>query len=237
MIKEEVEVIGTSVQDLLREIVSINNNTHLRSINETNAKRFLERHTNSGYVIISACRGSRDFNLDVTIPQQLNKLNQLNNQRTKELLSDIKKKGFTYTPCFGGFIENKGLENEQEVYEQSFIIYPYKRDESYNFQELKDFAIEMCNKYDQNSVLIKAPTDKPLYYNKNGDVDDEMGNDVTFNDITQTYFTDLNKNTTNKIKSDSTPTRFTFTETYIPLLPQSYSEGHIRYLKGEIFRN
>ena len=237
MIKEKVEIIGTSVQDLLREIVSINNNTHLRSINETNAKRFLERHTNSGYVIISACRGSEDFNLDETNPQQLNKLRQINNQRTKDLLSDIKKKGFTYTPCFGGFIENKGLENEQEVYEKSFIIYPYKRDESYNFQELKDFAIEMCNKYNQNSVLIKAPTEKPLYYDKNGGIDDEMGNDVIFNDITQKYFTDLHKNTSNKIKSDSKPTRFTFTETYIPLKPQCYSEGHIRYLKGEIFSN
>ena len=235
MIKEEVEVIGTSVQDLLREIVSINNNTHLRSINETNAKRFLERHTNSGYVIISACRGSRDFNLDVTIPQQLNKLRQINNQRTKELLNDINKKGFTYTPCFGGFIENKGLENEQEVYEKSFIIYPYKKDKSFNFQELKDFAIEMCNKYDQDSVLIKAPTENPKCYDDNGDITMEMSNDVTFNDITQEYFTDLNKNTTNKIKPNSKPTRFTFTETYIPLKPQTYSEGVVRYYKGEQF--
>jgi hypothetical protein len=235
MIKEKVEVIGTSVQDLLTEIVSKYNNKHLRSINETNVKRFLERHTSNGYVIISACRGSEYFNLDKTIPQQLNKLNQLNNQRTKDLLNDIKEKGFTYTPCFGGFIENKGLENEQEVYEKSFIIYPYKRDKSYNFQELKDFAIEMCDKYDQDSVLIKAPTEKPKCYDDNGDITMEMGNDATFNDITQEYFTDLNKNTTNKIKPNSKPTRFTFTETYIPLSPQTYSEGVVRYYKGEQF--
>lgn len=235
MIKEKVEVIGTSVQDLLTEIVSKYNNKHLRSINETNVKRFLERHTSNGYVIISACRGSEYFNLDKTIPQQLNKLNQLNNQRTKELLKDINKKGFTYTPCFGGFIENKGLENEQEVYEKSFIIYPYKKDKSYNFQELKDFAIEKCDKYDQESVLIKAPTEKPKCYDDNGDITMEMSNDVTFNDITQEYFTDLNKNTTNKIKPNSKPTRFTFTETYIPLSPQTYSEGVVRYYKGEQF--
>ena len=235
MIREKVEVIGTSVQDLLSEIVSINNNTHLRSINETNAKRFLERHTNSGYVIISACRGSEDFNLDETNPQELNKLRQINNQRTKELLSDIKKKGFTYTPCFGGFIENKGLENEQEVYEKSFIIYPYKKNESYDFQELKDFAIEMCDKYDQESVLIKAPTETPKCYNKNGDITIEMGNDATFNDVAQEYFTDLNKNTSNKINPNSKPTRFTFTETYIPLKPENYSEGVVRFYKGEKF--
>lgn len=236
MIKK-VKVIGTSIQDLLKEIVSINNNTHLRSIKETNAKRFLERHTSNGYVIISACRGSNDFNLDETNPQQFNKSKQINNQRTKELLNDIRKKEFTYTPCFGGFVENKELENEQDVYKKSFIIYPYKRDKSYNFQELKDFAIEMCNKYNQNSVLIKAPTDKPKYYNKNGDIKMELNGDATFNDITQKYFTDLNKNTINKIKPNSKPTRFTFTETYIPLLPQTYSEGHIRYLKGEVFNN
>ena len=235
MIKEKVEVIGTSVQDLLREIVSKHNNKHLRSINETNVKRFLERHTSNGYVIISACRGSEYFDLDKTNPQQLNKLNQINNQRTKDLLNDIKKKGFTYTPCFGGFIKNKGLENEQEVYEQSFIIYPYKKDKSFNFQELKDFAIEMCNKYDQDSVLIKAPTENPKCYDDNGDITMEMGNDATFNDITQEYFTDLHKNTSNKIKNDTKPTRFTFTETYIPLKPQSYSEGVVRYYKGEKF--
>jgi hypothetical protein len=63
----------------------------------------------------------------------------------------------------------------------------------------------------------------------------ELNNDATFNDITQEYFTDLNKNTSNKIKSDSTPTRFTFTETYIPLKPQNYSEGVVRYYKGEQF--
>ena len=235
LIKEEVEVIGTSVQDLLKEIVSIHNNTHLRSINETNAKRFLERHTNSGYVIISACRSSKYFKLDVTNPQELNKFNQLNNQRTKELLNDIIEKGFRYTPCFGGFIENQGLENEQEVYEKSFIIYPYKKDKSYNFQELKDFAIEMCDKYDQESVLIKAPTETPKCYNKNGDITIEMGNDATFNDVAQEYFTDLNKNTSNKINPNSKPTRFTFTETYIPLKPENYSEGVVRFYKGEKF--
>lgn len=230
-----MNIQDTDVQELLKEIVSINNNDRIISINETNAKRLLQRHTEHGYIIISACRGKEYFDLDLTQPKNVNKINQINNKRTQELLNDIKATGFSYTPCFGGFIENLGSDDEEQVYEKSFIVYPYKKDKTYNFTELKDFAIEMCNKYDQNSVLIKAPTENPKYYKQSGVVDMEFNGDANFNDITQEYFTDLHKNTSNKIKNGSKPTRFTFTESYIPRAPISYSERHTRFLKGEIF--
>jgi hypothetical protein len=230
-----MNIQDTDVQELLKEIVSINNNDRIISINETNAKRLLQRHTEHGYIIISACRGKEYFDLDLTQPKNVNKINQINNKRTQELLNDIKAMGFSYTPCFGGFIENLDSDDEEQVYEKSFIVYPYKKDKTYNFAELKKFAIEMCNKYDQNSVLIKAPTENPKYYLKSGVVDMEFNGDAKFNDITQEYFTDLHKNTSNKIKNDSKPTRFTFTESYIPRAPITYSERHTRFLKGEIF--
>lgn len=230
-----VNISGTDIQELLKEIVSINNNTHLESINESNVKTFLDRHTKTGYIIVSACRGYLDFGLDISKPQNINKLNQINNQRTKYLLDDIKKMGFTYTPCFGGFIENIGLENEQQVYEKSFIVYPYKKDKTYNFAELKNFAIDMCIKYNQDSVLIKSPTEPPKCYLQSGEIETEFSGDTTFNDITQTYFTDLHKNTKTKIKNNTKPTRFSFTECYIPIRPQCYSERYLRDIGGERF--
>ena len=136
---------------------------------------------------------------------------------------------------YGGFIENKGTDKETNVYERSVVVYAEKRDGTANPEELFNFAIEECNKFNQDSVLIKMPNDVPKYYKKNGDIDMTFPNDIKFNDLSQIYFTDLHKNTERKMKQGSKPTRFSFTESYIAPKPQCYSEGHIRYMRGERF--
>lgn len=221
---------------LLKEVYdSCSNNTKPISINETNAKRLLDRHTRFGYAIISASRGGGDFGLDSSIPNEDRKLREINNKRTKELVDDVRKAGFSYTLTYGGFIENKGEEDEREVYERSVVVYANKTDKTTDMDRLMDFAIEMCRKYNQDSVLIQEPNKPAVYLDKNGNVDFELGSNMSFNDASETYFTDLHKNTGGKMRKSSKPTRFSFTESYIGARPQCYSESHIRYLKGEVF--
>lgn len=191
---------------------SINNHSSLISLNEVKARTLIDKHSKNGYAIINACR-----------------------QRTRELIADVQSHGFSYTLSYGGFIENKGEENETNVYEHSVIVYAEKRDGTINPEELFNFALEECNKFNQDSVLIKMPNDVPKYYKKDRSIDMVFPNDIKFNDLSQIYFTDLHKNTERKMKQGSKPTRFSFTESYIAPKPQCYSEGHIRYTKGERF--
>ena len=210
------------------------NDSYPISLNETNAKRLIDRHTANGYAIISACRGGNDFGLGDS-QRDKDRLAQINKERMRELIADIQKAGFSYTLSYGGFIENKGTENEEGVYERSVIVYAEKRDGSVDMNGLKDFAIAECKKFNQDNVLVVMPNEKPKYINQKGGIDFELDGQATFNDISQTYFTDLHKNTQDKIKQGSKPTRFSFNESLIAPIPQCYSERHVRSLKGEVF--
>lgn len=225
-----------SKMPLLSDIYeSCGNKSSLVPLKEINAKRLIDRHSQNGYAIISASRGFAEFGLDPKNPQHQNELKRINNQRTKDLVADVQHEGFSYTLSFGGFIENQGEENEEEVYEQSVIVYAVKRNGETDMDKLFNFAIAMCNKFNQDSVLVKFPDKDPAYYNKQGEVDFELGSNVDFNDVSQTYFTDLHKNTNAKIKDGSSPTRFSFNESYIAPVPQCYSENLKRNTLGEVF--
>jgi hypothetical protein len=153
------------------------------------------------------------------------------------MIEDIKQTNYSYTPTYGGFIENLGTEKETNVYERSFIIYNKdKRGNNLDFNDLYEFGLEMCRKYNQDSFLVQAPNDKPKYIKQDGSVDYEFSGGKVFNDLSQEYFTDLHKNTHKSGDvSNRKPTRFSFTEAYVNPKPQSYSERHVRWLNGEVF--
>lgn len=214
-----------------------NNNGNLVPINEADAKSLIERHTRDGYVIISPCRGYADFGLDPSCPADREKLAHINNVRTKELVGILKSDIFTYTPLYGGFVENGGEESEEEVYERSFVVYNHHKDGRVgDFVKLYDFALEMCNKYNQDSVLVKSPDCNPEYVTKEGNVVFRFGGDASFSDLSQEYFTDLHKNTHRSGDiPDGKPARFSFLESYVNPAPQCYGERYGRYRNGEIF--
>ncbi len=66
----------------------------------------------------------------------------------------------------------------------------------------------MANKYNQDSVVVKAPDGNPEYIKKDGSLDFGFDGDIAFNDLSQEYFTDLHKNTQKTMKDGSSPTRF-----------------------------
>lgn len=215
------------------------NNAPLISINETNARRLIDRHTDNGYVIVSPCRGGDDFGLDASDHQQAQNLSQINKERVNDFVNILKKTKWSYTPVYGGFIENKGTDREENVYERSFIIYNKDRNGNpQNFDELRQFAINMARAYNQDSVLIKAPDGKPQYIKQDGSVDMEFDGVTKFNDFAQTYFTDLHRGShkykDGGIQDPARPTRFSFTEAYINPAPQCLSESHVRWASNEV---
>lgn len=231
---ELMQKMGNYPNNFLNEIKgNTENNAPMVSLNELNAKSLINKHSNEGYVIVSPCKGAEFFGINTNDKQKLAELNKV---RIREFIDILKSSGYSYTPVYGGFIENKGTDDEEKVYERSFIIYPYdKQGQLKDFNELYDFALKMCKKFNQDSVLIAKPNENPKYITKDNNVDKEFNGQISFNDISQDYFTDLHKNTHKYDIENRTPTRFSFTECYINPAPQSYSERHIRYLNGEKF--
>lgn len=212
------------------------NNSNLINVNESNARKLLNKHSKNGFIIVSPCRGFGDFNLDFTIKKDQDKLNEINNKRIREMISLIKKSNYSYIPVYGGFIENIGTEEEEQVYERSFIVFNYnKKGEVGNLDDLKEFGIELSQKFNQDSFLYMEPGQKPKYITKYGEVEFECGEKLEFNDFAKEYFTDLHKNTNKYIGKDGRSTRFTFTECYVNPSPQCYSERISRSFNNEIF--
>lgn len=213
------------------------NNAELVSINEINAKTMLQKHGDSGFIVISPCRGYADFKLDPNNAQSKQKLSEINNQRIRQMISQIKSSGYSYTPVYGGFIENAGTKDEESVYERSFVVYNKRRDGSEgDMKKLIDFGQALAKEYNQDSFLVKEKGEKPKYITQDGDVDMEFSGNTSFNDFSQEYFTDLHKNTDKYANNTNRkPTRFSYVESYVNPAPQCYSERHVRSLNGEIF--
>ena len=85
------------------------------SINEYHAKSLIDKYSKEGYIVISPCRGCSDFNIDITAPNKTQLLSQANKPLIQYMIKHIKDRGFSYTPVFGGFVENQGEDNEEVV--------------------------------------------------------------------------------------------------------------------------
>lgn len=241
--------VGNFLNECYSEKTS--NKANLVSINEMNAKRMLDRHTADGYVIISPCRGGADFGLDPDgheSEKEYDELNHINKERVKKLVEILKSSEWSYTPMYGGYIENRGTDKEKHVFERSFVVYNHRKDGSVgNFADLRQFAVKMAQMFNQDSVLVQEPNGKPQYIKQDNSVDFGFDGDVVFNDVLQDYYSDFDKTTnnppyyTNKekkektIRADSRPTRFSFVECYINPAPQCYGERISRARMGEIF--
>ena len=233
------EIVGKVVNNFLSEYRGrTSNHGDIVSINENDIKRIISTHSDNGYIVISPCRGGSDFGINPETSQhEYDKLANINKKRIMSMVDDIKQSGFSYTPTYGGFKENLGTDKETTVYERSFIVYNKdKRGNNRDFNDLFDYGLNMCCKYNQDSFLVQAPGENPKYIKQDGNVDFEFSGGKVFNDVSQEFFTDLHKNThKNGDISRSKPTRFSFTEAFVNPKPQCYSERHVRWANGEVF--
>ena len=208
-------------------------------IDEIGMNRLMSKHSEeAGYVIVSASRGENT--------------KEENNRLTRELRSIISNKGYSFIPVYGGFQETvlddngqpvngpDGKPEKRQVYEKSFIILNYDRNgNEMDFGKLREMAIDLCNQYGQDSVLIKAPGEAPVYVDKAGNPDPDMkfSNEVAINDMAQEYFTSLVR--TAHPDQDQTGRRgsrfsYQFEGLYVNPKPATYNEGHKRWALGEV---
>lgn len=144
-------------------------------LEKMNTSTLFKRHGQHGFGIITANRSDRDADY--------------NERKTKELIADLKKSGYRYLPVYGGYVGDDGVEGD---YEPSFIVFPYSTQskEFTDFAPFKDFLLDLCGKYIQNSVLITEPEGNPNYYNAKGDkVNSDSSRKLILNDPKQMFFT------------------------------------------------
>lgn len=100
-----------------------------------------------------------------------------NNKRTKELEDCIVEAGYSFKHALGGYTYTgaKGYTKEK-----SFVVFNYyKGGTKGNFDDLEKFALQMCDKFGQQSVLIAKPGEVPVYKDKNGNAVSDVSNSST----------------------------------------------------------
>ena len=177
--------------------------------------QLLDKHSENGYIIVSLCNDEDDC--------------------IRKLITILKKSPWSYMPVYGGFIENKGKENETVVYEKSFMIFNYdKKGNPNKLDDLFNFGVELSEKINQDSFLYHEHGKKPTYY-KYGKHISVFSDKMKFKDYAEMYFTDLHKNTHEYSGIAAKVTRFKFIGCYANPKPQVVCTRFMRDKAGEIF--
>lgn len=182
-------------------------------LQESNWSR-ITKHINDNCFMISGCRGD--------------KTEQENKQRTEQLAKDLRVNGLGFVRVLGGYIENKGEEDEREVTEESFFV-PMPK--NYGEERFFDVAIELCKKYNQDSVLISIPGFIDFgYYDKNGNFDFSPGEKLVFTDgKVGEYFSTL-------VKGNKRNSKWAFTTEWLALRhPSSVPQSVWMKQHGELY--
>lgn len=228
--------------------------TWARPLNEANLNRIMW-HGRHGFIIISANRSSisSEYNPEIDLTSDYEDwlesqrmqdsedsrevyLKDRNKKAEESLLNDIKSSNYAYSKVFGGYHPKEG--DAVDSYEPSFIVYNHDRSHSNNeknWEDLKKFAIDMCAKYQQDSVYIQAPNEAPVYVNRHGQVvSSKSSQNFKFNRDEEEFYTTAKRDKNN-------PQRFTadiqFECRYISAGPTSYVDRMKRSKNGEVFLN
>ncbi len=193
---------------------------YLFKLKEANMVRSLELGKMYGYMLVSAIRQPAPNASTEDCKEQQVK-NSLNSRSLEEIITG---NNLSYIPVYGGYQEEGKRASEEKSY---FILnYSIKTKDSISFDDFFDLAVNLCQKFNQDSVLVFNPSSgKPAYFDKQGRKVLEFSGNVKFNDLMQMYYTRFSKNK----KYDR---RFTY-EQYTPIYT-SVSSIRIAESRGQI---
>ena len=137
------EKAKTLQEDVMRRYYEIKQNKNKPVLVEgTTIDRVINKYGNNGMAIVSAYKS--DMN------------DEYNDEKTKELISALRKSGFLYLPIYG-------KDGMKDVYEPSFIVFNCKRGgEQGDFNAFRKLALDVFDKYEQNSMWLKEPDKTPM---------------------------------------------------------------------------
>ena len=135
------------------------------------------------------------FNRNSAVSKQ-SWLNGRNRLASESLRLAIKESPFEYSSIYDYRKDNSIYDYliEADRLVPSFIVYSVGRSKSgptpvIQFDELYNFAVELCKKYKQDSVYIQPPNQAPFYVDGNGDKisDDSIDFEGKFCSLTTSF--------------------------------------------------
>lgn len=143
-------------------------------ITEAKLSRILKHIDDDEICFISACRSENSKKENLAY--------------TKELGTDIRSLGYSYITVIGGFTENKGLPTEIDVTEASFFVINNGNKDNF----VKDM-LWLCNKYKQESILLKTKEYASGWYDADGKLQSPVLTKFSIHDI-ENGFTKIHGN-------------------------------------------
>lgn len=224
----------------------------LRKINEGGINRIM-RHGENGFIVISANRSevySDNPECDLTNEfmdyceanniepndekAQKTWLSQRNSNADNELKEILKSSKYGFTPVFGGY---HGSDDVVDSFEPSYIVYNHVKGggagDHLDFNELRQFGIDLAKKFKQESVYVQGPNEAPNYLGQDGQKQNSSsGKNFKINRDNEMFYTTSKRDKTN-------PQRFTadiqFESMYRGAGPSTYFNRMKRVKTGEVF--
>lgn len=167
------EAMKFDKNDVMRRYFGYLANGHPpKLLEKMNASTLIKRHGAHGFGVISA--------------QKQNCNDTYNETKTKALVTDIQKAGYRYIPIYGC---NVDANETKDNFVPSFIVFPFstKTNQFMEFDPFRQFVLDMCRKYIQDSVLLSNPDNTTAYYDKDGKAIKSVSLDSIFNEPSQIY--------------------------------------------------
>ena len=154
--KEEFRKNHRRAQSLNEDVMKrfygiISNHNRPVLLRKATFDRLINKYGNKGFFIISAYRS--------------NLSKEQNGEKTKELISELRKSNFSYLPIYSQIdYDENGVD-----YIPSFVVFNHKRGCKDDYWErLEELAMHLCGKYEQPHVLLKEHELPPICIDKNG---------------------------------------------------------------------
>ena len=217
-----------------------------RVLSETAFSRIVTDYGEKGYIVITSDRSCEAEKGQDCSEEEAAAQDEVNAANMKQLQSDIRSAGYGYLPTLGGYKEDlidpetkKPVRDEQgEIVKvdtdrpENSIIVMARPEKGRDHEELKQYGMELADKYGQDSFFYKPPNDEDegTYWITPAGAIDMSFEKFTINDLKQEFYTQMARGPRHRFTALDENREMIFR---VRTSPTSTAEARRRY--GEIF--
>jgi hypothetical protein len=249
--EREMKLTNKILKNMIKEVISegtvfrtSKSSYAMERLNETTMTALQDKYMKSGFIVITSdrtCQAELGLPYGAPCPPEAEAEQEIKNQQNRESMKqEIRAAGFGFTPVMGGYKE-KLVDPETGAVtrvdtdkpEHGFLVMAQPGRPGLGIEELKNLAMELSVKYNQDVFFLKPPdseTTDAYYLKRDGSIDMTF-TDFKFGDLSQEYYTQLAKGS----EKHHPKKRFTgiMESMMVPRPPSSATEARLR--RGEIF--
>jgi len=215
-------------------------------LSETAFSRIVTDYGKKGYIIITSDRSCEAEKGQNCSEEEVIDQDKVNAENMKQLQSEIRSAGYGYLPALGGYKEDlidpetkkPARDEEGEIIKvdterpENSIIVMARPEKGRDHEELKQYGMELTDKYSQDSFFYKPPNneDEGAYWITSDGTIDMSFEKFTANDLKQEFYTQMSRGPRHRFTAIDENREMVFR---VRTSPTSTAEARRRY--GEIF--